>query len=47
MIVPADRIADGTQPGSDRDRRRIEIRLRKSVEQADTDGLKLVNGSRP
>lgn len=45
MIVPVDRIADGSQTGSDRNRRRIEIRLRRSVEQADADGLAVVDGS--
>lgn len=33
MIVPVDRVADGTQTRSDRSRRRIEIRLRRSTEQ--------------
>ena len=35
MIVPVDKMADGTAPGSNQQRRRIEIRLRKSTQQAD------------
>lgn len=34
MIVPVDRMADGSAKGDDQRRRRIEIRLRKSTEQA-------------
>lgn len=34
MIIPVDRMADGTSRGSDQTRRRIEIRLRKSTQQA-------------
>lgn len=34
MIVPVDRVADGSARGSDERRRRIEIRLRKSTQQA-------------
>lgn len=34
MIVPIDRMADGTARGSDQRRRRIEIRLRKSTQEA-------------
>lgn len=34
MIVPIDRMADGTAPGGDQKRRRIEIRLRRSTRQA-------------
>lgn len=34
MIVPVDHVADGTARGSDQRRRRIEIRLRKSTQQA-------------
>ena len=34
MIVPVDRMADGSAKGSDQTRRRIEIRLRKSTQQA-------------
>lgn len=34
MIVPVDRLADGTARGDDQKRRRIEIRLRKSTQQA-------------
>ena len=33
MIVPTDRVADGTARGDDQRRRRIEIRLRRSSEQ--------------
>jgi flagellar motor protein MotB len=33
MIVPIDRVADGSATGSDQRRRRIEIRLRRSTEQ--------------
>lgn len=36
MIVPVDRPADGTAAGSDKQRRRIEIRLRRSTEQQST-----------
>jgi hypothetical protein len=34
MIVPVDHVADGTARGGDQRRRRIEIRLRKSTQQA-------------
>lgn len=34
MIVPVDRMADGTAMGSDQSRRRIEIRLRRSTAEA-------------
>ncbi|MDO1560117.1 hypothetical protein Q0812_11835 [Brevundimonas sp. 2R-24] len=34
MIVPVDRMADGTAPRDDQSRRRIEIRLRRSTGQA-------------
>ena len=34
MIVPVDSVADGTAQGDDQRRRRIEIRLRKSTQQA-------------
>lgn len=34
MIVPVDHVADGTARGDDQRRRRIEIRLRKSTQQA-------------
>jgi len=33
MIVPVDRVADGTATKSDQSRRRIEMRLRRSTEQ--------------
>jgi flagellar motor protein MotB len=36
MIVPVDRMADGSSQGDDQRRRRIEIRLRKSTAQAAT-----------
>lgn len=36
MIIPVDRPADGTAAGSDKQRRRIEIRLRRSTEQQST-----------
>lgn len=35
MIVPVDRMANGAAKGGDQRRRRIEIRLRKSTQQAD------------
>lgn len=35
MVVPIDRVADGTSRGDDQSRRRIEIRLRKSTAQAE------------
>ncbi len=38
MIVPVDRMADGSQSQSDQRRRRIEIRLRRSTEQVGTAG---------
>ena len=34
MIVPVDRMADGSATGDDELRRRIEIRLRRTTEQA-------------
>lgn len=34
MIVPVDRVADGTARGDDQRRRRIEIRMRRSTQQA-------------
>jgi flagellar motor protein MotB len=40
MIVPVDRMADGTARGDDQQRRRIEIRLRKSTQQADAASAK-------
>lgn len=36
MVVPVDRMADGSAKGGDQRRRRIEMRLRKSTEQAVT-----------
>lgn len=36
MIVPVDRMADGSAGGSDQQRRRIEIRLRRSTTEAPT-----------
>jgi flagellar motor protein MotB len=44
MIVPVDHVADGTQRGSDRSRRRIEIRLRRSTGQAEAAGMKIASG---
>lgn len=38
MIVPIDRMADGTSRASDQRRRRIEIRLRRSTEEAASPG---------
>lgn len=43
MIVPIDRAADGTAAASDQTRRRIEIRLRRSTRQADTNALRIVH----
>lgn len=34
MIVPVDRVADGSARGDDQRRRRIEIRMRRSTQQA-------------
>lgn len=42
MIVPVDRVADGSAAASDRNRRRIEIRLRRSSRQADANAVRLV-----
>jgi flagellar motor protein MotB len=42
MIVPVDRMADGSQRGSDQSRRRIEIRLRRSTGEATASGVKVV-----
>ena len=42
MIVPVDRVADGTQRGSDRNRRRIEMRLRRTTDQADAEGVQVM-----
>lgn len=39
MIVPVDRMADGSSKGDDQRRRRIEIRLRKSTAQAKTSAV--------
>ena len=36
MIIPVDRVADGSAAASDQSRRRIEIRLRRSSAQANT-----------
>lgn len=44
MIVPVDRVADGSQRGSDQSRRRIEIRLRRSTSQANATGMKVAGG---
>ena len=42
MIVPVDKIADGTAAASDQSRRRIEIRLRRSTQQADANSVRVV-----
>jgi flagellar motor protein MotB len=42
MIVPVDRVADGSATASDRNRRRIEIRLRRSSKQADANAVRVV-----
>jgi outer membrane protein OmpA-like peptidoglycan-associated protein len=44
MIIPVDRVADGSQRGSDQSRRRIEIRLRRSTAQANATGMKVAGG---
>ena len=44
MIVPVDRVADGSHRGSDQSRRRIEIRLRRSTSQANATGMKVAGG---
>lgn len=41
MIVPVDRVADGSAKGSDQRRRRIEIRLRRSTGEAQASGAKI------
>lgn len=40
MVVPVDRAADGTAAKSDQSRRRIEIRLRRSTEEAEANGAR-------
>lgn len=42
MIVPVDTAADGSQRSSDRNRRRIEMRLRRSTSQVEAEGLNVV-----
>lgn len=42
MIVPVDRVADGSASKSDQSRRRIEIRLRRSTGQANATGVNVV-----
>jgi len=42
MIVPVDRVADGSAAASDQSRRRIEIRLRRSTKQADANAVRVV-----
>lgn len=42
MIVPVDRVADGSAAASDKKRRRIEIRLRRSTSQADANTVKVM-----
>jgi len=41
MVVPVDKVADGTAAASDQSRRRIEIRLRRSTAQADANALRV------
>ena len=41
MIVPVDKVADGTAAASDQSRRRIEIRLRRSTRQADANAVRV------
>jgi len=43
MIVPVDQVANGTAKGSDQRRRRIEIRLRRSTQEADATGVRIVS----
>jgi flagellar motor protein MotB len=42
MIVPVDKVANGTAAASDQNRRRIEIRLRRSTNQADANSVRVV-----
>ena len=42
MIVPVDKVADGTAAASDQNRRRIEIRLRRKTQKADANALPVV-----
>lgn len=42
MIVPVDKVADGSAAASDQSRRRIEIRLRRSTKQADANAVRVV-----
>jgi flagellar motor protein MotB len=44
MVVPVDKVADGSQRGSDQSRRRIEIRLRRSTGEAEATGMNVVGG---
>lgn len=39
MVVPIDKVADGRAAGSDQSRRRIEIRLRRSTEEASSNAI--------
>lgn len=43
MIVPVDRVADGSAAASDQSRRRIEMRLRRSTGQANTTAVEAAN----
>lgn len=42
MIVPVDQVADGSQRGSDQNRRRIEMRLRRTTDEASAGGVNVV-----
>lgn len=45
MIVPIDRAADGSATAGDQRRRRIEIRLRRSTNEAQATGVKVISGA--
>lgn len=44
MVVPVDKVADGRSAGSDQSRRRIEIRLRRTTEEAASGIVKKTKG---
>lgn len=44
MVVPVDKVADGRSAGSDQSRRRIEIRLRRTTEEAVSGVVKKTKG---
>lgn len=44
MVVPVDKVADGRSAGSDQSRRRIEIRLRRTTEEAASGVVKKTKG---